>query len=307
MSLSILSKTPSLCLSFIFSCIPASALKKKMVTVVASTSPTHISPLNRFQSPETNIPLSLVENCNSMDQLKQIHLQAIRKGLASDSIIHFKMIAFCCTHESGCLNYARYLFDTIPQPNLYIWNTMIKGYSRINCPQYAVSMYKEMLEKSVKPDHYTFPFLLNGFTSEVALQCGKPIHAHVWKLGFDSNVFVQNGLIRVYSVCFQIDSARGVFDVSSKTDVVTWNTMISGCNRSELFEESMKLFYAMEKRVLPTSVTLVSVLSTSSKLKDLDAGKRVHQYVTSGKVEPNLTLENALIDIEVECLLRRSS
>lgn len=179
---------------------------------------------------------------------------------------------------------------------------MIKGYSRINCPNDAVSMYKEMLEKNVKPDNYTFPFLLKGYTSDVALQCGKLLHAHVCKFGFDSNLFVQNALMCMYSLSGEMDIARGVFDTSLKTDVVTWNVMISGYNKSKLFDESRKLFNAMGKKgVLPTSVTLVSVLSACSKLKDLDTGKRAHQYIIGGKVDHSLILENTLIDMYAAC------
>ncbi|KAA8541938.1 hypothetical protein F0562_023090 [Nyssa sinensis] len=179
---------------------------------------------------------------------------------------------------------------------------MIRGYSRIGCPKYAVSMYVEMLEKNLKPDHYTFPFLLKGFTRDIGLECGTGIHSHVYKFGFDSNVFVQNALIHMYSLCGQIDIARGVFDLSSKTDVITWNAMISGYNRSKKFDESRKLFDAMEeKRVLPTSVTLVSVLSACSKSKDLNAGKRVHRCVKDYKIELTLILENALIDLYAAC------
>ncbi|PSS07526.1 Pentatricopeptide repeat-containing protein [Actinidia chinensis var. chinensis] len=294
MSLSTPSKIPNLYSSLIFPWIPTSTLKKKMTTLmVASISPPHISPLNP--------PLSLFENCQSMDHLKQIHSQSIRRGLASNPIVNSKIIAFCCAREWGCLSYARHVFDKIPEPNVFIWNTMIKGYNRINCPKNAVSVYKEMLEKNVRPDHYTFPFLLKGFTGDVALQCGKLIHAHVCKFEFDSNLFVQNALICMYSLCGQIDIARGVFNMSSKNDVVTWNVMISGYNRSKLFDESVKLFNAMEKGLLPTSVTLVSVLSACSKLKDLDTGRRVHHYVISGMVEANLILENALIDMYAGC------
>ncbi|KAK7831713.1 putative pentatricopeptide repeat-containing protein [Quercus suber] len=96
--------------------------------------------------------------------------------------------------------------------------------------------------------------------------------------------------------------ARGVFDLSQTSDVVTWNVMMSGYNRIKKFIESIKLFDEMERKgLLPTSVTLVLVLSACSKLKDLDYGKRVHMYVKECRVEPSLMLENALIDMYAAC------
>lgn len=57
----------------------------------------------------------------------------------------------------------------------------------------------------------------------------------------------------------------------------------------------------MEKGVLSTSVTAVIVLSACSKLKDLETGKRIHKYVKDFNIEPNLVLENALINMYAAC------
>ncbi|KAM7254166.1 hypothetical protein ACFE04_031848 [Oxalis oulophora] len=175
------------------------------------------------------------------------------------------------------MNYARHVFDTIPEPTVFAWNVMMKGYFRMNSPKAGVLMYVEMLMKGFKPDRYTFPLLLKGFTRHVALEFGTELHAHVLKLGFESNVFVQNALIHMYCLCGKIDMARQIFDMNTnRDDVVTWNVMISGYNRMKKYDEARKLFGEMEKkRVLPSLVTLVSVLSCCSKLKDIEIGIRI--------------------------------
>ncbi|KAK6284907.1 hypothetical protein POUND7_003859 [Theobroma cacao] len=156
--------------------------------------------------------------------------------------------------------------------------------------------------EDVKPDDYTFPFLLKGFDRDVGLSCGKKLHGHAVKFGFGSNVFVQNALIHMYSLCGQMEMARAVFDVSCKRDVITWNVIITGYNRMKQYDETNKLFDEMERNgMVPTSVTLVSLLSACSKLKDLEVGKRVHKYIQKCKVESNLTLENALMDMYAAC------
>ncbi|KAF5453249.1 hypothetical protein F2P56_028165 [Juglans regia] len=292
-------KIHSLCSPLTLSTSHSSSLEK-MISM-ASVSPTRISPHSHPRSLENPL-LTLFENCKSMDQLKQIHSQTIKTGLTSKPVVQNKIVAFCCTHESGDMTYARYMFDTIPEPSVFICNTMIKGYSRIHLPENGISMYLEMLRRNVKPDHYTFPFLLKGFTHDIALACGKQLHGHVVKYGFDSNMFVQNSFVHMYSLCGLIDMARGVFYSSQIRDVVTWNVMLSAYNRIKQFDEVRRLFYEMDKKgVSPTSVTLVLVLSACSKSKDLDIGKRAHEYVKECKVEPNLILENALIDMYAAC------
>lgn len=237
-----------------------------------------------------------------MEQLRQLHAQSIKKDIISHPAIQNRIVAFACTHEYGDMVYARRLFDTIAEPSVFVWNVMIKGYSRIKCPVDGVLMYLAMLRRNLRPDHYTFPFLLKGFRRDVALECGKELHGHVLKYGFDSNVFVQNVLVNMYSSSGLIDMARGVFDMSSEKDVVTWNAMISGYNRIKQFDESRKLFNKMRKMgVLPTSVTVVLVLSACSKLKDLDTGKQIHKFIRDFNIEFNLVLENTLIDMYAAC------
>ncbi|KAI9161198.1 hypothetical protein LWI28_015378 [Acer negundo] len=262
-------------------------------------------------SPPPSLPLPPIqehpliprlESCKSMDQLKQIHSHTIKIGLLANPIVQNRIISFCCTHENGDMNYACQVFDEIPKPSNFVWNTMIKGYSRIDSHRNGVSLYLDMLKSDVKPDNYTFPFLLKGFKRDVALEFGKELHCHAVKFGFESNLFVQNGLISMYSLCGEIDMARGIFDMCCKDDVVTWNVMFSGYNRVKQYDETKKLFSEMERKpVLPTSVTIVLVLSACSKLKDLEVGRRVHRYVTESKIEPNLILENALIDMYAAC------
>lgn len=252
----------------------------------------------------SNTPLSMLETCNSMYQLNQIHSHTIKMGYSSNHVFVTKVIIFCCTKESGDVFYARKVFDTIPQPSVFIWNTMIKGYSRINCFKSGISLYKLMLAHNIKPDSFTFPFLLKGFTKDMGLKYGKVLLNHAVKYGFGSNLFVQKGFIHLFSLCGLVDLAHKIFDTGDGWEVVTWNVMLSGYNRVKRFEESKRLFIEMEKRSLcvsPNSVTLVLMLSACSKLKDLDEGKNIYNYIKEGIVEPNLILENALIDMFASC------
>ncbi|KAK2432439.1 pentatricopeptide repeat-containing protein [Trifolium repens] len=227
-------------------------------------------------------------------------------GLSSNHLFLTRVIIFCCTNESGDVYYARKVFDEIPQPSVFIWNTMMKGYSRICCSESGVSLYKLMLVHDIKPDGFTFPFLLKGFTKDMALKYGKMLLNHAVKHGFiDSNLFVQKGFIHLFSLCGLVDLARKIFDMGDGWEVVIWNVMLSGYNRVKRFEESKRLFFEMEKKcecVSPNSVTLVLMLSGCSKSKDLDAGKYIYnKYLKEAFVEPNLTLENALIDMFASC------
>ncbi|KAJ4871002.1 putative pentatricopeptide repeat-containing protein [Raphanus sativus] len=248
--------------------------------------------------------ISILESCNTTDQFKQLHSQIIIRGLEPNPTIQNKLILSWCSRLGGDMGYAYKLFVKMPEPDVVVWNNMIKGLSRVGCVKEGVGLYLSMLKKGVSPDGYTFPFLLNGLKADddEALACGEKLHCHVLKFGLGCNVYVQNGLVRMYSLCGLMGMARGVFDRGRKDDVFSWNLMISGCNRMKQYEESVKLFAEMERRmVIPTSVTLLLVLSACSKVRDKDLCKRVHGYVSVGSRESSLKLVNALVNAYAAC------
>ena len=151
--------------------------------------------------------ISLIETCESMHQLKQIHSQTIKLGLLTNPTVQNKLVTFCCS-EKGDLKYECKVFRKITQPSVFLWNTMIKGYSRIDSHKNGVLMYLDMLKSDVRPDKYTFPFLFKGFTREIAGSLERSCIVMRWNLG----------LISTYCLCGEVDMARGIFYMSFEDD-----------------------------------------------------------------------------------------
>ncbi|XP_019097005.1 PREDICTED: putative pentatricopeptide repeat-containing protein At3g15930 [Camelina sativa] len=247
--------------------------------------------------------ISILGSCKTTDQFKQLHSQTIARGLAPNPTVQKKLLLFWCSRLGGHMSYACKLFVKIPEPDVVVWNNMIKGWSRVeDCGGKGVRLYLNMLKEGVTPDSHTFPYLLNSLKRDGALACGKKLHCHVAKFGLGSNLYVQNALVQMYSFCGLMAMARGVFDRRCKEDVFCWNLMISGYNRMRQYEKSMELFAEMERNlVFPTTVTLLLVLSACSKVKDKDLCKKVHGYVSECMKEPSLKLENALVNAYAAC------
>ncbi|KAK1306704.1 hypothetical protein QJS10_CPA10g00458 [Acorus calamus] len=58
-----------------------------------------------------------------MSDLKQIHAQSIKSGLASDPFFTAGLIAFCALETSGSLSYAHHLFSQTPNPTSFACNS----------------------------------------------------------------------------------------------------------------------------------------------------------------------------------------
>ncbi|KAL5728205.1 hypothetical protein ACHQM5_001317 [Ranunculus cassubicifolius] len=80
----------------------------------------------------------------------------------------------------------------------------------------------------VKPDSYTFPFVIKSCIGLGLLEEGLKVHGMVINTGFVSDVFVCNSLIVMYAKLEDIECAERVFDEMPVKDLVSWNSMMSG-------------------------------------------------------------------------------
>lgn len=105
---------------------------------------------------------------------------------------------------------------------------MLRELSRSPQPEKTLLLYEKMRCGGSSLDRFSFPPLLRGVSKASALNEGLEIHGLASKLGFDSDPFIQTGLIGMYAACGRIRDARLLFDKMSHRDVVTWNIMIDG-------------------------------------------------------------------------------
>ncbi|KAL5720710.1 hypothetical protein ACHQM5_013353 [Ranunculus cassubicifolius] len=231
--------------------------------------------------------LAFLQSCTSMTQLLQIHAQMIRNHLSHDPFAASKLVEFCAVSDTGNLHYARKLFDEIPQPNVFTWNTIIRGYANSPFPTSALHLFKGMHESGPTPNSYTFPFLIKACAHLVDLGYGEQIHGLVCKFGVDTDLFSINGLIHMYASCGRIDFARKVFDVSCQRDMVSWNSMLSGYMSSGLLGQAQSLFDEMPERGI---VSWNVMINGYCNCKDIGAAREVFDKMPSRNVESWNTL-----------------
>ncbi|CAN8252538.1 unnamed protein product [Cochlearia groenlandica] len=89
-----------------------------------------------------------------------IHLYSIKHGLDSELYVSNKLIDMYA--ESSLVDSARAVFDWLSTKDVISWNTIISGYAQNGFAKKAMTLFKEMLGESVKPDHITFVTLLSA-------------------------------------------------------------------------------------------------------------------------------------------------
>ncbi|XP_043718748.1 pentatricopeptide repeat-containing protein At4g38010 [Telopea speciosissima] len=248
--------------------------------------------------------LSLIRRCKSLRSFKQIHAQLVTSGLNehSNGMVVNQSIEFLASSvhnlEYACdfLNQIRYNLSSFP------FNILIAGFAGSDTPWAAILAYKRIVQNGFLADKYTFPVLLKSCAKVMGIGEGKQVHGVVEKMGFSSDLFVQNSFLHLYGVCCDCNEATKLFDEMPVRDVVSWNALISGYVKAGLFGEAMNLFMKMD--VEPNVATVVNVLVACGRLGNLGTGRVIQGLIFKGGFEMGLEIGNALVGMYVksECM-----
>ncbi|XP_073159303.1 pentatricopeptide repeat-containing protein At5g56310 isoform X1 [Henckelia pumila] len=243
----------------------------------------------------------LSDQCKSMDQLKQIQCQMVTRARIQDTYAASRLLNFCALSASGDIHYAIKLLDHTSEPNLFMWNTIIRALAGSSNPDKGLLFYKKMREHRIKPGKHTFPFVLKACSNMNSIKCCEQVHAHLLIFGLDVDLHVVNGLIRAYSVSGGLADARKVFDDIPCRNLSTWTTMICGYAQNSSAEEAIRLFYAMLSDAFePNEIVLSSVLSACAHSGCLDLGEQIHVYIEEKGIELGVILGTALVNMYVK-------
>ncbi|XP_020574243.1 pentatricopeptide repeat-containing protein At4g21300 [Phalaenopsis equestris] len=225
-----------------------------------------------------------------------IHKMISLMGMEKDAFVGSSLIKMYA--ENGSVEDARKVFDETPERDCVLWNVMMDGYVRVGDAEHAFEIFRWMLSSGTKPNYVTFSSILSLCASQALLSYGALIHGLTIKLSLDSEISVANTLLAMYSKCRCLSDVNLLFGLMSKSDVVTWNGMISGLVQNGLRNEAVESFYKMQDAgIKPDSITLSSLLPSFSDSANLKQGKEIHAYILRNNVCFDLFLKSALIDI----------
>lgn len=248
---------------------------------------------------------NLVEACirsKSLAQGKIIHQHVIKNSsqIEGRSLLLEKVARLYITCNE--VEVARRVFDEIPQPNVILWNLLIRAYAWHGPFERSIELYYGMLESGVKPTKFTYPFVLKACSALQALEVGKEIHQHAKGLGLDSDVYVCTALIDLYAKCGDLVAAHSVFRGMLYKDVVAWNAMIAGFALHGLYDDTARLLVQMQRaRTAPNASTIVAVLPTVAQANALSQGKTIHGYSIIRNFSNDVVLSTALLDMYAKC------
>ncbi|XP_062107940.1 pentatricopeptide repeat-containing protein At5g08305 [Humulus lupulus] len=276
---------------------------------------------------------ALLEKCKSMAELKQIHTLLLTYGLHQHDSFASKIISFSALSHMGSADYSFRFLSQLSYPTTFNWNIVIRGYAKSPNPNRSISIFIQMLRNGVKPDQFTYLFLIKASSSLLKREFGEIVHALVAKHGYETDIFIQNTLIHMYASCGYIlyarkvfdnltqrnvvswtvmmdgyakckdmNSARQVFELMPDRDIVSWSSLIDGYVKNGEYLEALTLFKRMQYvGIKANEVTMVSVLCAIAHTGELENGRLMHNYIVENELPLTLVLRTSLVDMYAKC------
>ncbi|KAF3448020.1 hypothetical protein FNV43_RR08728 [Rhamnella rubrinervis] len=247
-----------------------------------------------------DIKKQLLQGLNSFKRLKHIHARLLRLGQDQDSFLLNMLLRHGFVFGNTC--YARLVFDQTKEPNIFLWNTMIRGLVSCDCFNDAIEFYGSMRRQGFLPNSFTFPFVLKACARLSDIQLGLKIHTLVVKAGFEYDVFVMTSLLCLYSKSGLLEHAHKVFADIPEKNVVSWTAIISGYISAGQYKEAIDMFRrSLEMGLTPDGFTLIRVLSACTQLGNLTIGEWMHRYITENGMGWNVFVATSLVDMYSKC------
>ncbi|PHT98865.1 Pentatricopeptide repeat-containing protein [Capsicum chinense] len=211
---------------------------------------------------------SIISACASRKDLRkgrELHSLAVKFGFDREVIVGNALVDLYS--KCGKLEAARLVFDTIPDKDVYSWNSMIGGYCQAGYCGKAYDLFMKMHESEVSPNVITWNVLITGH--------------------------MQNG---------DEDQALDLFrrmekDGSIKRDAASWNALIAGYLQNGQKEKALGIFRKMQSfGFKPNAVTILTILPACANLIAAKKVKEIHRCALRWNLENELSVANSLID-----------
>lgn len=277
---------------------------------------------------------SVIKACG--DQLNLVLGKSVHKSIVGGNVEYnlFVQNALISMYgKCGEVDVSRKIFDRMPDKDLVSWNSIIAIYASKGMSSEAFQLLEDMLQDGAELNIITWNTVAGacmrtgkfmgalellsrmrsrglsldpvaviiglGSSSHTGLlKVGKQIHCIAVRSYYMDYENVKNALITMYSRCKDLKHAHVLFRLVESTNIMTWNSMISGYAQCDLSDEAYFIFREMLlSSIEPNYVTIASILPLCARLADLRHGREFHCYIAKREeLRDHLLLWNALVD-----------
>ncbi|URE38391.1 Pentatricopeptide repeat-containing protein [Musa troglodytarum] len=129
------------------------------------------------------------------------------------------------------------------------------------------------------------------------------IHSQLLKRGRCPDVLIANHLIDMYAASGFLDGAQRLFGEMPHRNVVSWTTLISAQTRAGHPDLAIETFTRMLNHGSeePNGYTYSAALKACAVVGDHEFGRWIHRHVLNNRLQSDVVLMNAVIDMYIKC------
>ncbi|KAJ6720829.1 PENTATRICOPEPTIDE REPEAT-CONTAINING PROTEIN MITOCHONDRIAL [Salix viminalis] len=237
--------------------------------------------------------------CDNINTLMEMHAHLIVQGLTRDLSCSTKLVSLY--GSLGRLDFARSVFDTIPDPDFLSWKVIIRWYFLNSEFRHIMGFYNRMRMCLKECDNIVFSHVLKACSESRDFDAGRKVHCQIVKFGTPDS-FVFTGLVDMYAKCGEIERSRSVFDEILDRNVFSWSSMIAGYVQNNFAQDGLVLFNRMREELIEANqITLGILVDACKKIGALHQGKWLHGYLIKYGIELGSYLLTALLDMYAKC------
>lgn len=206
-----------------------------------------------------------------------LHGIAVVSGYGSDLFVGSALVDMYASFLRMEMAYK--VFDGIPEPDTVLWNTIISGLVKNCCFCESLHVFQAMTGRTTHFDSTTLAVVISGVAELQEIQTGMMVQALAMKVGCHFHDHVMNGLISLYAKCGDILTAKLLFGLIVKPDLIVYNTMISGFNCNNEIELSVQLFKELvSSRYKVSSSSVVGLIPVFYPFGHLELTLSIHGF-----------------------------
>ncbi|CAI9758801.1 unnamed protein product [Fraxinus pennsylvanica] len=237
------------------------------------------------------------ENHHSILLLESFHACVMKFGFEKHISVVTALLSVYAKLQD--VDSAEYLFNTTTPRNLLLWNSMVSAYVSNGLWDAGLIAFHQMQMSGFNPDVISIISILSLCSEKGATLPGKSAHAFSLKQGIDVSPNASNALLAFYCDCRELAYSCKIFMRMVEKNVVSWNTMISGCVNNGEAEQAMAFFHQMRQDGFHFDlITLISILPSCNELA---LGLTVHGFAIKTALIADISLANALISMYINC------
>ncbi|CDY53175.1 BnaA06g40540D [Brassica napus] len=255
---------------------------------------------SRKNSPNEYILSSFIQAClhvnSGRSMVFQLQSFIFKSGFDRDVYVGTLLIGFYL--KEGDIDYARLVFDALPEKSTVTWTTMIKGYAKMGRSYVSLQLFYQLMESNM--DASLMNVLIDSYVKCGRVTLARKLFDGMWNADITSWTTVLSGYKQnsLHKEAMELL----VFDEMEEKDLVVWNSMFSGYVQQSENEEALNLFSELQlSRERPDEFTFADMVTAAGNLASLQLGQEFHCQIMKRGLERNSYITNALLDMYSKC------